>query len=99
MPDITPISKKDSTRYFNWRRWISDWYVSAVRAGTGAFLAFSGTNTAEAVTPVSWAIKGMDWKQAACAALGAILFDTFRYINLKPLPEEVTAPPFENQNS
>lgn len=95
MPDITPISKRSANRYFNWSAYFRDMYVSAIRAGTGAFLAFAGTNTAEAVAPEVLAHVGMDWKQAIAAALSALIFDVVRYINLHPIPEEETAPPFQ----
>src|SRR5690349_1532125 len=95
VPDITPISKRDATRYFNWRGWLRDMYVSAIRASTGSFLAFAGTNTAEALAPEALAHVGMDWKQAIAAAFSALIFDVARYINLRPLPEEQTAPPFQ----
>jgi len=95
VPDITPISKRDATRYFNWGAYLRDMYVSAVRAGTGAFLAFAGSNTAEAIAPDALHNIGMDWRQAVAGALSALVFDVVRYINLHPLPPEETAPPFQ----
>ena len=83
-----PLSKNDPTRFFNWSQYFRDMYVSAVRASTGAFLAFSGSNTAEAMAPEVLANLGMSWKQALAAALSALVFDVVRYINLKPVPDQ-----------
>jgi hypothetical protein len=91
MPEVTPISKKSDTKYFNWHRYFLDMYVSAVRAGTGAFLAFAGTNTAEALPLDVLQNIGMNGKQAIAAGVASMLFDMVRYINLKPLPPEETA--------
>lgn len=95
MPDITPISKKSSTKFFNWGSYFRDMYVSAVRASTGAFLAFAGSNTAEAMAPTALHDVGMNWQQALVAAASALIFDVVRYVNLKPIPEEVSAAPFD----
>lgn len=89
-----PLSKQSPHRVFNWSRYFADMYVSAVRASTGAFLAFAGTNTAEAIAPESLAAIGMNWKQAIAAAVAALIFDVVRYVNLHPIPQEETAPPF-----
>lgn len=97
MVDITPLSKKSASRVFNFGQYFRDMYVSGIRAATGAFLAFAGTNTAEAIAPDSLAAIGMSWKQAAAAAIAALIFDIVRYINLNPLPKEETAPPFDEQ--
>ena len=94
MPDLTPISKRSPDRVFNWGAYGRDLYVSAVRAGTGAILAFSGTNTAEAMAPEVLHNISMSWQQAVAAGISAMLFDIIRYINLHPLPPEETAPPF-----
>lgn len=89
--DRTPISKKSATRFFNWRQYFRDMYVSGVRAVTGSVLAFSGTNTAESVAPRALEDVGLDWKQAVAGTLCVLLFDLMRYINLHPLPpEEIT---------
>jgi hypothetical protein len=85
---ITPISKKSATKYFNWRGYGRDMYVSVVRAGTGAILAFSGSNTVEAMAPEVLRNVGMDWRQAVAAGVSAAVFDMVRYINLHPLPPE-----------
>lgn len=89
MPELTPISKRCSTSYFNWRLYFRDMYVSAVRASTGAFLAFAGSNTAESIAPVVLDGIGMNWRQAIAAAISALVFDVMRYINVNPLPKEV----------
>lgn len=92
MPGLTPISKKSATKVFNFRRYFLDMYVSVVRAGTGAFLAFAGTNTAEAMAPFALDNIGMNWKQATAAGISALIFDLARYINLHPLPPEEIEP-------
>lgn len=97
MPDLPQISKKSATRVFNWSGYFSGMYVSAVRAASGAFLAFAGTNTAEAIAPTVLAAVGMNWKQALAAAAAALIFDVVRYVNLHPIPEEETVPPFDEQ--
>lgn len=94
MPDVTPLSKRSPTRVFNWTGWLRDLYVSAVRASTGAILAFSGTNTAEAIAPLALQNISMSWQQAAAAGISALVFDIVRYVNLHPLPAEETAVPF-----
>jgi hypothetical protein len=88
MPEVTPISKRCANKYFNWSSYFRDMYVSAVRAGTGAFLAFAGSNTAESVAPDVLQGVGMNWQQALAAAVSALVFDLVRYVNLHPLPEE-----------
>ncbi len=88
MPDITPISKKSATKFFNWKQYFRDMYVSAVRAGTGAVLAYSGSNTAESIAPELLHNVGMSCKQAVVAGISALLFDVMRYINIHPLPPE-----------
>lgn len=89
---ITPISKKSPHRVFNWSGYLAGMWVSAVRAGTGAFLAFGGTHTAEAMAPEALAHIGINWKQAVAGALSALVFDVVRYINLKPIPDEEPLP-------
>ncbi len=88
MPDITPISKKSATKFFNWRQYFRDMYVSAVRASTGAFLAYGGSNTAESIAPSLLHDVGMSWKQAVVSGIAALIFDIVRYINVHPLPPE-----------
>ena len=83
----TGVMKSSATQYFNWEGYFSGMYVSAIRAASGAFLAFSGTNTVEAVAPVAMAHIGLSLQQAAAAAFSALLFDVVRYVNLKPLPD------------
>jgi len=95
VPDVTPISKSSPNRVFNWSAYLRDMYVSAVRASTGAFLAFGGSNAAEAIAPDALHSVGMNWQQAVVAAVSALIFDVVRYINLHPLPPEETQPPFE----
>lgn len=95
MAEMTPLSKSSPNRVFNLSKYFADMYVSAVRASTGAFLAFSGTNTAEAIAPDTLAAVGMNWKQALAAAAAALVFDVVRYVNLRPIPEEQTVPPFQ----
>lgn len=90
MPEITPISKKSATKFFNWRQYFRDMYVSAVRASTGAVLAYSGSNTAESIAPQLLQNVGMSWKQAVVAGISALVFDVIRYVNLHPLPPEET---------
>jgi hypothetical protein len=97
MPDITPISKKSATKYFNWRQYFRDMYVSAVRAGTGGILAYSGSNTAEAMAPELLNNIGMSWKQAVVTGISALIFDLVRYVNLHPLPPEESYESYESQ--
>lgn len=91
-----PVFRKSATKFFNWEGYFAGMYVSAVRAMTGAFLAFSGTQTAEALAPVAMAHVGLTLQQAAAAGISALVFDIIRYVNLKPLPDvkEETATPF-----
>ncbi len=76
-----------NTKVFNWSGYWAGMYVSAVRATTGAIMAFSGTQAAEAVAPVAMANVGLSVQQACAAALSALFFDVIRYINLKPVPD------------
>ena len=96
MPDTDPVStpeapakvfKSNPVKVFNWDGYFAGMYVSAVRATTGAILAFAGTQTAEAVAPVAMAHVGLTIQQAAAAAISALVFDIIRYINLKPIPD------------
>lgn len=97
-PKTLPVFKKSATKYFNWAGYWAGMYVSAVRACTSAFLAFSGTQTAEAFAPVALANVGLSIQQAAAAGLTALVFDIIRYVNLKPLPDvkEETVVPFNS---
>jgi hypothetical protein len=89
------VFKRDPARVFNWRGYFAGMWVSSVRAATGAALAFSGTQSAEAIAPVVMNHVGMTWKQAVAAAISALIFDVIRYINLKPVPDlkEDSSPP------
>ncbi len=89
VPPIKPaaVFKRSAHKYFNWEGYFAGMYVSAVRAVTGAFLAFSGTQTAEAMAPVAMAHVGLTLQQAAAAGVSALIFDIIRYVNLKPIPD------------
>lgn len=101
VPPVAPppkVFKKDPVKVFNWRGYFDGMRVSAIRAMTGALLAFSGTQTAEAIAPVAMAHIGLTVQQAAAAAISALVFDVIRYINLKPEPDlkEDSSPPFNS---
>lgn len=96
-PPPSKVFKTNPVRVFNWEGYFAGMYVSAVRAVTGALLAFAGTQTAEAVAPIAMAHVGLTFQQASAAAISALLFDIVRYVNLKPLPDvkDSSRPPFQ----
>lgn len=89
MPNISVTTRK----FVNWRAYFEGMYVKSIQASTGAFLAFAGSNTAEAVAPTSLSGLGLSWKQAVVAAVSALVFEVIRYVNAKPLPDADTLPP------
>jgi hypothetical protein len=85
MPDTAIKTVK---KYLDWKSWFEGLYNNAIKAGTGAFLAFAGTNTAEAAAPTLLAGVSFNWKQAAAACVSVMVIEAVRYINTKPKPEE-----------
>jgi hypothetical protein len=78
-------------KYLDWKSWFEGMYVNAIKAGSGAFLAFAGTNTLEAAAPQLLAKLGLNWQQALGAFASVMVIEVVRYINAKPLPEEKEA--------
>ncbi len=83
MPDAINQVRK----YLDWKSWFEGMYVNAIKSATGAFLAFAGTNSVEAVAPAVFSGVGLNWKQAAGAFLSVLILEIVRYVNAKPLPE------------
>lgn len=92
---MTPISKRSPTKFFNWRQYFRDMYVSGVRAVTTAILAFGGTNAAENVAPIAAHGVGLSWLQGVISLVSVLFFDVVRYVNIHPLPPEEI---YENEN-
>jgi hypothetical protein len=82
----------NARKFRDWRSYFEGMYVNAVKAATGAFLSFAGTNTAEAIAPVALENVGMNWQQAIITAASVLVIEVVRYINAKPLPDSVQDP-------
>lgn len=84
-----PDTVKQVRKYLDWRNWFEGMYVNAIKSSTGAFLAFAGTNSVEAVSPNFFAGVGLNWKQALGAFLSVLILEIVRYVNAKPLPSSI----------
>lgn len=81
-------------RFLNWRAYFQGMYARCIQAATGAFLAYCGSNTAEGVAPEWLHNVGLSWKQGLVIAVAVLLFEVIRYVNAKPMPDEVSTSPF-----
>ncbi len=80
------ISKRSPDKVMNWTGYFRDMRVSVIRAVSGAFVAMSGSNTAEKLAPILAENVGMSLKQAIGMALSVAFFDIMRYVNINPQP-------------
>jgi hypothetical protein len=96
---LSPEARVVVRKYFDIRGWLLGMYANAMKSATGVFLIAASTNVAEGMAPASvGAGVGLGWKQAVVAFMSVLFLECVRYINNKPLPDEVdrpiTPPPF-----